>query len=418
MKNETLLFLLTYTTIFLACQKDAVSEDNDVNEPDTPGTATTINKDEITPCKNGLAAIYPCNGFDLLGHIDLKTFQSTAGNDVWGWTDPETLKEYVLMGLDDGTAFVDISQPTQPLLLGKLQGSAAPSSWRDVKVYDNHAYIVSEASGHGIQIFDLTRLRNVKTEQTFSADAVFKDIPTAHNMVINQATGYGYAVGTDRNDQYYGGVHFLNLSDPKNIKQEGGFGDSGYSHDAQVVVYKGPDTDYTEREIFFGSNEYQLAIVDVTDKKNPKSIGNVEYPNAGYTHQGWLTEDHRFFILGDELDESGYGGRTRSIVFDLQDLDRPTLHTSYRGTTNAIDHNGYVRGDIFYLANYTAGLRAISIDDLGNKNMSEIGYFDSYPADNSTSFGGAWSVYPFFESGVIAISDIESGLFLVLKSDQ
>ena len=105
------------------------------------------------------------------------------------------------------------------------------------------------------------------------------------------------------------------------------------------------------------------------------------------------------------------------MVFDLKDLDNPLLYHSYFGTTNAIDHNGYVKGDLFYLANYTAGIRVIDISDLENKNMSEIGFFDTFPNHNSTTFDGAWNVYPFFESGVIAISDINGGLFLIKKSE-
>lgn len=105
------------------------------------------------------------------------------------------------------------------------------------------------------------------------------------------------------------------------------------------------------------------------------------------------------------------------MVIDLRDLDQPILHHAYYGPTNAIDHNGYVKDDLFYLANYSAGVRIISIAGLENKNMTEIGFFDTFPEHNSTTFNGAWNVYPFFESGVIAISDINRGLFLIKKSE-
>lgn len=416
----TLTLILSFF-LLNSCQKESIVDDNDrkvdTNIPNNGNTNASGNGVDKTPCENGYAGKYPCKGFDLMSHIDLSTFKSMEGNDSWGWTDPDTQKEYVLMGLDDGTAFVDISEPTKPVLLGKLPTATESSIWRDIKVYKNNAYIVSEAANHGIQVFDLTRLREATPIQSFTPDRLLKTVPTAHNMVINPESGYGYVVGTNRNDEFKGGVHFLNLNDPNNIQFVGGYGKAGYSHDAQVVNYKGPDQDYIGKEIFLGSNETKLVIVDVTDKKNPKKVSETTYQNTAYTHQGWFDEGHRFFILGDELDETNIGGKTRTLVFDLSDLDNPVLHHTYFGSTDAIDHNGYVKGDLFYLANYSAGFRLISIDKLENNKMTEIGFFDSFPEHNSTTFTGAWNVYPFFESGVIAISDINSGLFLVKKSE-
>ena len=407
--------------IFISCQKDSDSAEDQYI--DQIGSTYTGNSSETapskvgTPCVNGFAGKYPCKGYDLLAHIDLATFDCNHGNDSWGWTDLSTQKEYVLMGLDNGTVFVDVSDPIQPIFMGKLPTATESSAWRDIKVYNNHAYVVSEASGHGIQVFDLTRLRGVEAPQSFTADRVLKTVPTAHNMVINPESGFGYVVGTSRNDKFKGGAHFLDLNDPQSHRFVGGYGEGGYSHDAQVVTYNGPDKDYTGKEIFLGSNESKLVIVDVTDKENPTAISEISYQNSFYTHQGWFDKDQRFFILGDELDESRIGGKTRTLVFDLNDLDNPQLHHSYYGPTNAIDHNGYVKGNLFYLANYTGGIRVIDINDLENKNMSEIGFFDTFPEHNYVTYDGAWNVYPFFESGVIAISDINKGLFLIKKSE-
>ena len=413
--------LILFVLMFVSCQKDSDLTDDPVIDPtesiETINSSGTLPSELGTPCLDGFAGKYPCKGYNLLAHVDLATFESSDGNDSWGWTDPSTQKEYVLMGLGNGTAFVDISDPVNPILLGKLPTATESSLWRDIKVYKNYAYVVSEATDHGIQAFDLTRLRGVEAPQTFTANRVLKTVPTAHNMVINSESGFGYVVGTSRNDEFKGGVHFLDLNDAENYSFVGGYGEGGYSHDAQVVTYNGPDSDYMGKEIFLGSNESKLVIVDVTDKQNPTTISEISYQNPFYTHQGWFDQDQRFFILGDELDESRIGGKTRTLVFDLNDLDNPLLHHSYYGPTNAIDHNGYVNEDLFYLANYTAGIRVIDINDLVNKNMSEIGFFDTFPSHNSTTYDGAWNVYPFFESGVIAISDINGGLFLIKKSE-
>ncbi len=374
-----------------------------------------------TICENGMAGQYPCNDYDLMSEISLATMGASAGNDSWGWTDPDTNKEYALIGLNNGTAFIDISNPTTPIYLGKLPTATGNSSWRDVKVYQNHAFIVSEASNHGMQVFDLKRLRNVATPpQTFNADTHFTDFGSAHNIVINEDSGYAYAVGTSRAGTYQGGPVFINIQDPLNPVSEGGFASSGarqYSHDAQVINYNGPDNDYTGREILIGSNEVEIVIADVTDKANPVNIATINYPDVGYTHQGWFTEDMKYFILGDETDEQGVGFNTRSIIFDFQDLDNPQRHMIYNGPTAAIDHNGYVLGDKFFLANYRAGVRVIDITDIENQNISEIGFFDTFPSNDNAAFNGVWNVYPYFTSGNIVISDIEKGFILIRQSN-
>ncbi|MCX2718626.1 choice-of-anchor B family protein [Lentiprolixibacter aurantiacus] len=382
----------------------------------TPPAGGGEPQSNFVPCEDGMAGSYPCSGYDLLGQIFLSTFNATSANDIWGWTDSTTGSEYVLLGLDNGTAFVDITDTENLIYLGKLPTETSPSLWRDIKVYQDHAFIGSEANGHGMQVFDLTRLRDVSNPPVeFTADAVYNGFGNSHNIVINEASGYAYAVGTSRSDQFNGGVHFIDIRDPQNPLLAGGYGDSGYTHDAQVVTYNGPDPDYAGREIFIGANENQVVLVDVTDKSNPVAISTLTYSNLRYTHQGWFTEDQRYFLLGDELDELNLGFRSRTLVFDFEDLDAPVLHTTYLGPTSAIDHNGYVKGTEFFLANYTAGLRVVDISNITNQELIEAGFFDTYPSSNTAQFDGLWSVYPYFDSGKIVLSDINSGLFIIRK---
>jgi choice-of-anchor B domain-containing protein len=375
------------------------------------------------PCENGYAGIYPCDGFDLIGYLSLEALSigtvtgSLSGNDSWGWTDPENGKEYALVGVSSHTAFVDMSDPDNLILVGVLPTATVNSSWRDIKVYQNHAFIVSEANNHGMQVFDLTRLRNVEiTPIEFEADVHFTEFGSAHNIVIDEDSGYAYVVGT-RGNQYNGGPLFINIQNPTNPIFEGGYGEGGYSHDAQVLSYDGPDSDYIGKEILIGSNENQVVIADVTDKSNPVTISTVEYSNIGYTHQGWFTDDLQYFIVGDELDERNIGTNTRTLVFDLSDLDSPSLSFEYIGTNTSIDHNGYIVGDSYYLASYRAGIRQINISNIENQTIAEIGYFDTYPENDNAAFDGVWNVYPFFSSGHIIISDIQKGLFVVKKNN-
>ncbi|MEM6720571.1 MAG: choice-of-anchor B family protein [Bacteroidota bacterium] len=369
---------------------------------------------QIVPCSGGFAGSFPCDGYDLLSNLPKSTFSNEDGSDLWGWTDPMTNKEYALMTFEDKTCFVDITDPVNPVYLGNIPTNAGVNFWRDVKVYNNHAFIVADNVGnHGMQVFDLTRLRNVSNPpQTFTPDALFTDVGSCHNIAINEDTGYAYLVGCNT---FSGGPHFVDLSIPTNPVSVGGYSTDGYTHDAQIVTYNGPDTAHVGKEILIGSNENEIVILDVTNKSSVTRLARINYTDVGYTHQGWLTEDHRYFYLGDEEDEINFGYNSRGLVFDFADLDNPQFINSFTGSSSAIDHNYYIKGDILYQANYTSGLR---VSDISNPmNVTEIGYFDTYPASNSTIFFGAWTAYPYFASGNIIISDTDRGLFVVRDSN-
>ena len=386
-------------------------------------------------CIDGMAGDYPCNGYTLVGHLSIDDLsidfqENRRVNDSWGWKDPETEKEYAIVGLSSHTSFVDMSDPDNLLLIGVLPTTTVNSIWRDIKIYNNHAYIVSEASNHGMQIFDLTRLRNTENIPViFNSDSHFTDFGRAHNIVINEDSGYAYPVGNNdpgrnfsRDPGHEGGLFdggpiFVNIQNPTAPVLEGGFSEAGYCHDAQAVIYNGPDSDHLGKEIIIGSNAQHVDIIDVSDKSNPILISTLVYENVHYTHQGWLTEDHKYFIVGDELDEAADGINTRSIVLNLTDLDNPEVHFDYYGPTFAYDHNGYVVGNRFYLASYKAGLREIDISQIESKQMNEVGFFDTYPQGDGAGFSGAWSVFPFHESRNIIISDIQNGLFVVKREN-
>ncbi len=406
---------ITRETVIIEDELDPNDPDPGDPDPDDPGD-TDPDPEEIDgfmACEDGFAGIYPCWDYDLITHIPLSVFGASKANDCWGWTDPQTGKEYAIIGFNNGTGFVDITDPENIVYVAKWPITTSTSDWRDVKVYNNFAFQVSESPGYGMRVFNLAKLRDVvETPAFLTTDYFYSDFDSAHNIAINEDTGYAYVVGSGT---YSGGPHFINIQSPLNPIQEGGFNGGGYSHDAQVVTYNGPDSDYTGREIYIGSNVSGVVIVDVTDKSNPQTISSLTYPNVGYCHQGWLTEDHRYFLAGDEFDELDYGVNTRTLIMDLEDLDNPFLMSEYNGPTISIDHNGYTKGNRFYLASYTAGLRIIDISSIETGGLEEIGYFDTYPLDNAPEFNGAWSVYPYFDSGKIVISDINNGLFIVQK---
>ncbi|WKK75394.2 choice-of-anchor B family protein [Marivirga salinae] len=381
----------------------------------------SVNLIAQTPCENGEVDGYPCNQVDFYANLNNSALSGTSGvgsNDIWGWTDPETNTEYVIIGQDNGTVFVDISNPSSPVVIGRLPSHTGnSSSWRDIKVYDNHAFIVADNnSGHGMQVFDLTRLRDAGSSiVTFDNDAHYDGVSSAHNVVINEETGFAYIVGARGagNECGQGGLHIVNIQDPKNPVFTGCFDADGYTHDAQCVIYNGPDSDYQGQEICFNANENTVTIANVDDKNNTSLIAKEGYPQSAYSHQGWLTEDHKYFISGDELDEGNSVYRTRTLVWDVRDLDNPVLLTQYYSERVAIDHNLYTKDDMVFQSNYTNGLVILDSKKVENGNLREIAFFDTFPQGNNTGFNGSWSNYPFFESGIIAVSDISNGLFLL-----
>ena len=378
-------------------------------------------------CEGGKARAFDCKDADLVAFLPKSAIGAKRGtllNDLWGWTDSTTGREFAIVGRTDGTSFVEVTDPANPKYLGDLpmhQGARA-NIWRDMKVYKNHAFIVADGSGpHGMQVFDLTQLRNVSTPQTFQETAHYDKIASAHNIVINPSTGFAYPVGNSMGGTTCGGaLHMVDVREPSKPTFAGCFADTtvgrqrtGYTHDAQCVVYHGPDARYQGREICLTSSETALGIADVTDKANPRSLSTAAYPNVSYAHQGWLTDDHRHFFLDDEGDElAGTAPKTRTVVFDLTDLEDPVVAKEFYGNTAASDHNLYVNGRYMYQSNYVAGLRVVDVNDPANP--VEVGYFDTVPfGENLPGFAGSWSNYPYFKSGVVAATSMREGLFLV-----
>ncbi len=367
-------------------------------------------------CENGTAGIFPCENVDLMSFVPLEAMGGGTGNDIWGWTDPQTGREYAIAGTSNGTAFVDVTDPKNPEVVGQMpsQSFLVWALWRDIKVYGNHAFVVSEYDLHGMQVFDLTRLRDVAVKPAvFMPDAVYDDISNTHNIAINEETGFAYAVGTNT---CRAGLHMIDIRDPKNPQFAGCFADDGYTHDVQCVVYRGPDGRFKGREICFASNEDTVTIVDVTDKQNPRQLSRTGYASAAYTHQGWLTPDQRFFLFGDELDEqSATVPSTTTYVMDARRLTSPSTPVPFHHATPAIDHNLYIDGRYVFESNYTAGLRILEYDKkmVGAGKLREVAYFDVFPASDLAEFLGTWSNYPYFESGTVVVNAIDSGLFVL-----
>jgi len=405
-------------------------------------------KNSKAECSGGFAAGYPCKNVDLLVHLPLNALSAnnidrrspTAANDVWGWTSSESdgSREFVIWGVTEGTFFFEVAD-FDLILMGYLPSTTNDfRSQHDMKVNGDYAYMGSESAKHGIQIFNMRRLLTVDPKsvtvrnQELTWDKLYTgttDFPVAnsHNVVINEESNFLYIVGGQNGCS--GGLHIVDVSNPLNPTFVACFDGDGYVHDAQCVNYKGADPNYNsnDSEICFCFNADKVTIVDVTDKRNIKIISRTEYEDAKYTHQGWLSSNQSHVVFGDELDErEGNQVDTRTLVINVKDLANPTNVEEFLGTSTGIDHNQYIveventsKGrkykptDMIYQADYSAGLRILQVIDYETTNFKEVGYFDTFPYSNEGKFEGAWSSFPYFQSGVVAISSIKEGLFLV-----
>jgi len=366
-----------------------------------------------TPCDcNGFAGTYACSGVDLMSVKPISELGGGAnGNDCWGWVDPASGREFVLYGRANGTAIVEITNPLNIKYLANLPTNTVSSLWRDIKVFGHHAYIVSEASGHGMQVLDLNILPTLPTNVTsiLVPNTVYNGFGKAHNVMIHEETGFAYAVGSNT---FNGGLHVMSLANPGQPQIAGSY-DAYYTHDAHPIVYQGPDASYQGKEIVACFNGYNgLHIVDATVKSDISPISNLTYNQLGYTHQGWFSPDHRFIYVNDELDEMNFGVPTRTYIINVEDLDAPFVAGIFEAPVPSIDHNHYVRGSRLYQANYLSGLRILDLANVESGNLSLLGYFDTNPESNAAQFQGAWSVYPYFPSGNVAISTM-THLFVV-----
>ena len=390
--------------------------------------AAMVSSGGAAPCRDGAAGRFPCSGIDLLGHLAFNdAAASNTVNDLWGFRDLNTEREYALLGLRDGVVVIDVTDPRRPVAVARVEG--ARSGWRDAKVmqrYDRsagrwHAYAyvsVEAANPGGLTVIDLGGLPN-----EVSSKADIADVGRAHNLQLgNVDLGTGVPVGhrpplLQVLGGYPGAFRGYDLSEPENpqaVAGKAGATNSAYSHDAAPFVV------HDERaaacaggapcEILIDFNEGSTVLWDLSDRTAPVVLAEFAYPDVAYVHSGWPTEDGRYLAVHDEFDELE-GAPTRVRFFDLADLTAPTLASVWEGTTGATDHNGYARGNRYYLSNYARGLTVLDITDPAAPH--EVGFFDSYPLNDGTGYDGAWGVYPFLPSGWVLLSDRAGGLYVL-----
>lgn len=383
------------------------------------------------PCVGNVSGGFPCTSVSLLSHLAFDTLRpvSTRANDIWGFNDLNTGREYAFIGIENGVAILDITDPTAPEQVGAPTGSS--TTWRDIEIYQrfdasaqrwrSYAYITADAVQDPLILLDLSGLPNTVERVNFTSDH-----RSAHtDYILNSDYTYGISqtgetpVLAIAGSNLVAGNHRLySLSDPR-APALLSVSSSGYAHDLSAFPIKDARKNTQcvnaaarpQCQVLTDFNENTVDVWDVSDPTSRQLLASHQYANARFVHSGWWTDDGRYLYVNDELDERDLGLNTTIRVFDMANLRAPVQVGSWVGTTRAIDHNTYVKGNRLYFSNYSEGL---TILDITNPVAPvRVGQFDTFPATSETGFVGAWGVYPFFASGTVAISDINSGLYLV-----
>ncbi|MCB0182802.1 MAG: choice-of-anchor B family protein, partial [Caldilineaceae bacterium] len=262
-------------------------------------------------------------------------------------------------------------------------------------------------------VFDLRTLRTLSrttAPQVLHESAHYAGFEDAHNLAINEATGFAYIVGSNECD---GGLHIVDIRTPTEPSYVGCYSGDGYIHDTTCVLYDGPDSRYQGRELCFNASVTEFTVVDVTDKEKPIRIAGYSSTDNAYIHQGWLTADQRYYIMNDELDELRHSANTRTYILNIEQIDAPSLTGIYTSSLPSIDHNLYISDTYIYEANYTTGRRVLDGKRMAEGTLTEVASFDTYPENDSAAFYGAWTAYPYFRNDTVVVSTIESGVFIL-----
>jgi len=324
-----------------------------------------------------------------------QTQYTEDANDIWGYVDSVSGVEYAIVGLQNGTSIVSLADPANPTQVGYVAG--ANSIWRDIKTWGHYAYVTTDVGTDGLTVIDLSNLPNGVTstnwQPTLTVNGQSGVLEKSHNIWMGE-NGYAYISGANLG---VGGVMILDVHTTPGTPIYVGATPNNYSHDC----YSRGDTLYTA-DIYAGV----FTIYDVSNKATPVFLGS--HPTElSFTHNLWLSDDSQILFTTDEKPNASVGSYDVSNPSNIIELDqfRP-LQTLAQGV---IPHNVHVWDDYLIVSYYTDGL--ILVDGSRPENLIEVGNFDTY-LTSSGGFSGSWGAYPYLPSGLILVSDINSGLYV------
>lgn len=399
---------------------------------DSPAPALQATAVAAAECIQGSAGEFPCRNVDFLAQVALNQFSTrpVSASNLWGFVDRNDNREYAVIGLSNGAAVVDLSNPSNPREVVTIPGNDSP--WREVKIFQTFdaganrwrawAYVTTEAPNSGLQVVDLSGLPSTATLATTLSDtgtqhtAYISNIDYATNTALPGAEAFLFIAGSNVAGGAWRAYSLANPAQPQLI----GTAPPGaqYVHDATSLLITDSRTaqcapGHDPCEVYVDFNVNTVDLWDVTEKFAPVLLSSTTYSDASYTHSGWPTADQRHIFVHDETEEINRGLFTQIYTMNVDDLRNPFIVASYQGPDTSTDHNGYVKDGFLYVSHYRRGLVVFDASD--PEALREVANFDTFlaPAGNSAGTDGAWGVYPFFPSGIVAVSDISNGLFVL-----
>lgn len=325
-------------------------------------------------------------------HRSTLTYTNEKLSNVWGYASGGN--EYALVGAFGGMSVVDVTNPDVPVEIVQIP-SPVPGSpqnaWREIKTYQNYAYIVSEAGG-GVQIVDLSDLPGSNlTYYSYNGNgAINGQLTKAHALHVDVTKGYLYVYGSNL---FSGRALVFNLNgDPYNPNYVGYFnsnfsGSGNYVHDG-----------FVDNDIMYSGHIYSgfFSIVNMANKSNPVLVTTQTTPNL-FTHNTWRSGNTLFTT--DEKPNSFLA------AYDITNTGNITLLDKIQSNpgSNSIVHNTYIIDDYAVTSWYTDGITIV--DASRPANLVQVGNYDTYGGAGN-GFNGCWGVYPYLPSGNILASNI------------
>lgn len=350
---------------------------------------THLTAQDTYPSSNNITVMGQWDNDELPEHV-FGTF-----NDIWGYVADD--REYIIMGSASHVHFFDVTDPENLVEIARFEPGSS-ITWRDFKVYENYVYGVSDNSGEGLAIYDMSNVPN-------SVDSLSLDssvFPSAHNCFIDEPNGRLYIVGS------LGSVIVFDLTnDPTNPELMAITNLDGiYIHDI-----------YVRDNIAYCSGAYDgYYIYDLTDPTNPIYIASLL--TNGYNHSSWVTEDGKYALFAEEVPKGLPLG-----IMDLNNMmeDELQVSTYFQRSLTEVEnpedtrstaHNPYILGDLAYVSYYEDGVHIYDISDPTEPTL--FGFLDTYPSNIDYSenvYEGCWGMYPYLPSGNLFASDMDNGLF-------
>ena len=343
---------------------------------------------------------------NLLFHWEDSTLVGSSAydntyNECWGFKINET--EIAVIGSTEGTHFFDVTDPQNSTEVAFVAGSYTGSGviHRDFHDYNGYLYVVcDEGSTSTLQIMDISNLPN-SVSTVYDSDSLFQK---AHNIFIDTATAKLYVCAVKHNNpSSFKAMEIYSLSNPILPNLIYTYDEVGHVHDAYVLN----DTAYLN----CGNDGFRIVdfhYLDLPGGMAPTELATLtSYPDAGYNHSGWLSDDGNTYAMQDE--NHGYDVK----LLDVSDFNNISVISTFNSGMNAqcMAHNGIIKGDLLYLAYYHDGLRIFDISD--PSTPTQVSNYDTYSPSSYNSYKGAWGVYPNLPSGNIIVSDMQSGLYIL-----